>query len=271
MTRFAPSLALLASLATAACSSPARNDPPLELFEWERGIGLRARGETPMPMYLWFYEWNLFGAFEPGELSSGSFAFERSIAPDARSARIVGPGIALDLKVESDGVALQLEVENCTERDWPATAAIIACFNPGPKETRTFEMGHHLKTYMLGAAGLERVADRDMHFNARLRDELERLAPDLRFAFSERWATSARDSHAGLLLRESLSGGWTCGVAWSEWLGLQAHNPWLCMHAATRVGPLARGARTTVRGKLYLFPGDRQEGLRRFEGEFAAR
>ena len=45
----------------------------------------------------------------------------------------------------------------------------------------------------------------------------------------------------------------------------------LCMHVATKVGPLARGERRALRGKLYLFPGDRFEGLRRFERDFRGR
>jgi hypothetical protein len=75
----------------------------------------------------------------------------------------------------------------------------------------------------------------------------------------------------GLLLRESLSGGWTSGIAWSDALGVQAHNPWLCMHVAVKVGPLARGERKVLHGRMYLFPGDREEGLRRYRADFAAR
>lgn len=265
------SSALLVSIACAACATAPRVDPALELFEWERGIGVRALGPTPMPMYLWFYEWNLFDAFERGELSAGSYELTRTVAADGRSARIEGPGIVLDARVQAEGIELELQITNRTEHAWPAQAAIIACFNPGPKETRTFEMGHHLKTYMVGPEGLERVADRDFHFNDDLRAGLTERSPELKFAFSNRWATSPRDSHAGLLLRESFSGGWTSGVAWQEWLGLQAHNPWLCMHAATRVGPLGVGEIKTVRGMLFLFPGDRAEGLRRFQTHFDAR
>jgi hypothetical protein len=223
-----------------------------------------------MAMYLWFYEWNLLGAFGADEWSAGRHDLARSVSDDQRSAHVVGEGLEIALRVVDDGVELELTVENRGTADWGEHAALIACFNPGPVERRTLEMGHHLKTYMLGADGLERVPDRAMHFNARLRAGLLQLAPDARFAFSERWPTSERDSHAGLLARESRSGGWTSAVAWADWLGVQAHNPWLCMHVATRVGPLARGATRTVRGKLYLFPGDRAEGLRRYRRDFAA-
>jgi hypothetical protein len=262
MRRAALGLALVA----AACPAPRPRDPPLELFAWERGLAVRARGSEPMPMYLWFYEWNLFGAREAGDLSAGRWDFAREIAPDGGSGRIRGDGIELAARVEDDGVALELTIENQSDRDWPEQASIVACFNPGPKESRTFEMGHHRKTYLLGEDGLVRFADRAMHFDARARPRLAELSPELEFAFSERWPTSAQDAHAGLLLRESLGGGWTAGVAWEDWLAVQAHNPWLCLHVATKVGPLARGERRVVRGRLWLFPGDAAEGLRRFRG-----
>lgn len=263
---------LSVALCAAACSAPAAlPQPALELFEWERGIGVRALGAEPMAMHLWFYEWNLFDAFEPGDLTAGTYALERHVAPDRSAAEVRRPGLRLLARVEGDSVALELEVENLGTRDWPSAAALIACFNPGPEGARTFEMGHHKKTYMVGPAGLERVADRDMHFNHALRAELEQRSPALEFGFTQRWASSERDSHAGLLLRESLSGGWTSGVAWEDWLGLQAHNPWLCMHAATRVGPLAAGEKRRVRGRLYLFPGEPSEGLRRYRRDFGAR
>lgn len=255
-----------AVLAIAACGRPA--DPPLELFPWERGIAVRARGAEPMAMYLWFYEWSLFDGLESGQWAEGRHDFAKTVAADGRSARIDAGAMVLEARVVEGGVELELELENRTGRDWPEPAALIACFNPGPEESRTFEMGHHRATFLLGRDGLERFADRAMHFAADAKPALERLSPELRFPFSERWETSPQDCVAGLLLRESLSGGWTSGVAWSDSIGVQAHNPWLCMHVATKVGPLAAGARKTLRGKLYLFQGTPDDGLRRYREDF---
>jgi hypothetical protein len=278
----APGFAAIAlALALASCDGPAskpvpesppappeRADPPLELFAWERGIGIRAVGPEPMPMYLWFYEWSLFDGPEPGEWTEARHDHPVTISDDARTARIDAGALTLDARVVADGVELDLAVDNRTGRAWPDSASLIACFNPGPKESRTFEMGHHLKTYLLAKDGLERFQDRDMHFVASEKPALQRRSPDLGFAFSDRWPTSSLDTQAGLLLRESFSGGWTSGVAWSSATAVQAHNPWLCMHVATKLGPLAVGERKTLRGMLYLFPGDRHEGLRRYQRDF---
>jgi hypothetical protein len=262
-------LAAVLALATlAGCETARPSDPPLELFEWERGLAVRARGDTPMAMYLWFWEWSLFETQERGDVSAARHDWPREVAPDGRSGSVSAEGFALRARVVDDGVELELAVENRSDHDWPEEAAIIACFSPGPEDSRTFEMGHHLKTYLVGEHGLERFQDRAMHFNAALLPRLRERSPELHFDFSNRWASSPRSSHAGLLLRESLSGGWTSGVAWEEWVAVQAHNPWLCMHVATKVGPLARGASKTVRGKLFLFPGDRAEGLKRFHRAF---
>jgi len=264
------------ALALAACShrapQPQPHDPPLELFEWERGIGVRVVGqEPPMEMSLWFYEWNLFDAVESGDISNGRYDFARSVASDKRSASIRGPGFDLEFRVDERGVALELEVENTSDHDWPDEAALIACFNPGPPERRTFEMGHHLKTYFVSERGFERLPDRDMHFAASLRQELTGLSPERKFGFSDRWATSGSDAARGVLLRESLHGGWTSGVAWEKFVGVQAHNPWLCMHVATKVGPLKIGEKVTLRGRIYLFPGTPQEGFERYCADFGTK
>jgi hypothetical protein len=274
---------LLACAALASCSSrspqpappvpaPLALDPPLELFDWQRGLAVRAVGQDPaMEMSLWFYEWNLFDAFERGEITDGSYDFEHEVAPDKRSGTIRGPGLELAMQVDDRGVALTLTVENKSDHDWPDTAAIVACFNPGPKERRTYVMGHHLATFYVSERGFERLADRDMHFAADLRDELERLSPDRTFEFSDRWATSQDDARRGVLVRESLHGGWTGAIAWDSFLGVQAHNFWLCMHIATKVGPLARGAKKTLHGRIYLFPGTPKQAYERYCADFPDR
>jgi len=73
---------------------------------------------------------------------------------------------------------------------------------------------------------------------------------------------------AGLLVRESEDGRWVTGIAWDDYLSVQGHNPWSCMHACIRVGPLKPKKSKTVRGKLYLLPGTRQECLARFREDF---
>lgn len=269
-------LASLAAIASLGCVGARASERPqlpvaqLELFEWERGIGLRSRSAAaPLSMYLWFYEWQLFGALEEGELTSARFDWPRTVSPDRRSVTIDAGALRLEAQVVGDTVELVLSVENRTERAWSEHASIVACFNPGPPDTQPYEMGHHKSTYFVSADGVERLADRDLHFRAALRPSLERISSALEFAFSRRWASSERDDHGGLLVRTSQSGRWSCGVAWEDWLGVQAHNPWLCMHIATRVGPLAPGAQRRIHGRLVLLEGGREAVLDRLRAPWS--
>jgi len=246
--------------AATACRNAPEARPAVELFEWERGIGLRTLAAEPASMFLWFYEWRLFDALEPGQITRAEFDWPREVSADGRTARIAAPMLTLEARVVDSAVELTLEVRNETERAWPEEAAIIACFNPGPPETKPYELGYQRKTYLVGEEGLQRFEDREMHFRADLKPALKQLSPELEFEFSaNRWRTSELDSHAGLLLRESYTGRWTTGVAWEDWVGVQANNPWLCLHVATRVGPLAPGAVKTIRGRLVLIEGGREQ------------
>lgn len=270
-------LASLAAVSSLCCAGPrareqAKPAAQLELFEWERGLALRSRAEhEPLSMYLWFFEWQLFGALEEGEWTAARHDWPRRVDVSGKRATIEAGMLRLDAHVVGDTVELELKVENRTARAWSEHAAIVACFNPGPPDTQPYEMGHHKSTYFVAAEGLERLADRDFHFRAELRPSLERLSRSLEFAFSRRWASSDRDDHGGLLVRTSQSGRWSCGVAWEDWLGVQAHNPWLCMHIATRVGPLAPGAQRSVRGRLVLLEGGREAVLERLSAPWPDR
>ena len=42
----------------------------VRLFEWDRGLAVRALAQKEMAVYLWFYEWNMFEAIEPGQHTS---------------------------------------------------------------------------------------------------------------------------------------------------------------------------------------------------------
>jgi hypothetical protein len=257
--------ALLALGLLAACAEPARPPPaPLVLEEWERGIAVRSLEAPDMDMYLWFYEWNLFDAFQPGQSSAGDYEFERSVAPDGRSARIRAENLVLELEVDAEGVALELSVTNPQEEPFGELAALVPCFSPGPPERRTHALSNHDATYYLGRTGLERATAREMHFNAALREALQAVSPELEFDFSSKWPTSDHDAVGGLLLRQSREGDFVTGIAWEDFLGAQAHNPWQCLHLSVRVGPLAPGATRAIRGRIWHFAGGREELLQRW-------
>jgi hypothetical protein len=58
------------------------------------------------------------------------------------------------------------------------------------------------------------------------------------------------------------------GIAWEAFLSAQGHNPWKCTHLAVRIGPLRPGQTRSVRGKIYLLPGNKETCLERFGEAF---
>jgi hypothetical protein len=163
-----------------------------------------------------------------------------------------------------------LTATNKTDSAWPDLAAIIPCFNPGPQASRNeaFTDPEHEKTFFRGPAGFERLEQREIHFNARLKDMLRAVSPDLSFVFSNKWPTSDRDAVTGLLIRVSREGDWVAGIAWEEFVSVQGHNPWMCMHHSVRLGPLKPGQSRKIRGRVYLFKGTREDLWEKHRGQF---
>ncbi len=269
-------LVLSASGALRAQSRP-------RLIEWERGVALQAPGAGGMVMYLWFYEWNMFEAVSPGQHTQGTFKLPRRVDPGGAEAVLGPPSLCLRVRAVPGGADLSLEVTNETNYDWPELAGVIPCWSPGRlvdakasnppafyhvPANRQFADSEHTRTFFLTRDGLAPLASRDIHFNGRLRDRLNRASANGQFVFSNKWPTSNTDAAAGLLIRESADGKWVTGVGWEDYLSVQGHNPWNCMHACVRVGPLKKGERKTVRGRVYLFPGDRAACLARFQKDF---
>lgn len=264
--------ALLFLAATAAAAEPPR------LFEWERGIALQQQGRDDLTMYLWFYEWNIFDAMSAGQHTKGSYQTTRTVAPDGRSAAVSAPGLHLTVETTPDGARLTLRVTNLSGRDWPETAAIIPCWNPGqvPGTNPSSPLPLNVnfadrdrdRSYFQSEKGLTLLDSRAIHFHNSWRPALDRIAPDGTFAFSYKWPTSEVNATSGVLLRESADRTWVTGIGWEDSLSVQGHNPWSCLHASIRVGGLKAGESKTVRGRLFLFPGSRRDGLERFRKEF---
>ncbi len=246
---------------------PAQAQKPLSLFEWERGIGFEAAGEHGMRVYLWFYEWNMFEAREPGQHTGGSYEWPKHVSDDGMVATVGPDDLRVTIKAAPDGAEMKLEVVNRSGHDWPELAAVIPCFNPGPEESRNRQFAN-TKTYFHGSQGLDRLRKREIHFSDALRPLLDQISPDGQFVFSHKWPTSPRNAVGGLIIRESTDGKWVTGIAWEDSLSSQGHNPWECMHLSVLVGPLKRGERKTIRGKVYLFQGARADCFRRYQADF---
>jgi len=273
------SLVVLLNMLAVFCVRFAPGEEPAvntRLSEWSRGVSVDSVDRPDMRMYLWFYEWHIFGAMRPEQHSRGAWDNKIKISGDRLIATIESsnPGVSLKMKAVPDGSELLLTVTNRSEHDWPELAAMIACFNPGPEETRNQQFANE-KTWFLAADGLQPLAQeapRAIHYNHSLRTKIYKQADDQgRYVWSEKWPASKQDAAAGLIIRESGDGRWATGIAWERFLSAQAHNPWECMHLSIHVGPLKKGETRHVRGRIYFLPGDKETLLKRYQQDFAAK
>jgi len=246
------------------------------LEEWGRGFVIVPEADESRRMYFWFYEWNLFEAVKAGQHTPGCGKPVHDLANDSRSGTLTHDDLGLRISVTAveDGAELLLEATNRTEHDWPDIAAVIPCFNPGKleevPETESFFDDAHERTWYVGQAGPDSLVRRDIHFNHRFRASVDAEAENGTYVFTEKWPTSPDDAYAGLLMRESADREWIAGIAWERFVSAQGHNPWRCMHLSIRLGPLAPGATRQVRGRIFLFPGTRDDCLSRFHECFPA-
>lgn len=245
-------------------------EPNVRLFEWERGFYVKTLEHDDMPVYLWFYEWNMFEAIQPGQHTQGTYKLDRKLGKDGREGIISSDALTLRMTAATDGADLKLTVRNRTDYDFPPIAAIIPCFNPGPADSRNRQFAN-TDTYFLGPDELEKLVKREIHFDTGVRDLVDREAKQGQYVWSHKWPMSEPDASGGLIVRESTDGKWVCGIAWENFLSAQAHNPWECMHLSIRIGPLLRDESKTVRGKIYLFEGNKEDLLKRYREDFDQR
>ena len=251
----------------------------MKLTKWERGIKVESRRDKKGFAYFWFYEWHLFDAVTKGEHTQGSHSWKWSVDADSKLAKMNSPWLKMRIKAAENGAEIALEITNKTNYDWPEIAAVIPCFNPGnPRNSEEpnpiFLDENHKNTYYLGSNGFELIKGkypREIHFNHGLKKTImnwKKEREDGSFVFSNKWPTSDRDAYAGLLVRESEDKHWVMGIAWESFISAQGHNPWKCMHLSIRVGPLKQGEKKTIRGRIYLFKGSKEDCLRYFKRDF---
>jgi hypothetical protein len=239
---------------------------------WKRGFVFHPEDNPELRMYLWFYEWHLFDAFEKGQHTSGTFESDKTINPEKSKGSLNNPAFVLNAEASEDGALLDLTVFNKSEHEWPEIAAMIPCFNPGyikeVSETEVFFDDGHERTWFLGKNGLENLVKRDIHFNHEFREQIDAEADKGGYEFSHKWPTSSEDSYGGLLLRESSDKEWVAAISWETFISLQGHNPWRCMHHSIRVGPLPPGESKNIKGRIYFFKGTKEECLGKYRKEF---
>lgn len=260
-----------------------KSESVLKLTKWDRGIKVESRIDKNGSAYLWFYEWHLFDAVKKGEHTPGSSKWIWNIDSSGTVAQLDSEWLRLKLEATEDGVDMVLDITNNTDHDWPDIAAIIPCFNPGTDASKVtdaianplfFDQSHE-NTYFLGKNGLELIKGdqypREIHFNHDLRASImtwDKERDDEKFVFYHKWPTSGRDAYTGFMVRESEKKDWVMGIAWQDYISVQGHNPWNCMHLSIRVGPLKQAEKKTIRGKIYLFKGLKEECLSRYREDF---
>jgi hypothetical protein len=247
---------------------PATGLAQTKLSQWDRGVSVDSTEQSDMRVYLWFYEWHMFGAMKPGQHTNGTWKNRVSVRDDALAAEIESenPGLSLDMRAVADGAELILHVTNEQNRPWPQLASIIACFNPGPQATRNRQFAN-TNSWFHSADGLKQLAikaPREIHYNYALRRAIDAQADDGKFVWSSKWPASEVDAIDGLIIRESTDGTWVTGIAWNRFLSAQGHNPWECMHLSAHVGPLEPRQTRTVTGRIWLFRGNRNDLLSRY-------
>jgi hypothetical protein len=262
------------------------NPADVRVVKWDRGIAFQVRSRPELTMYLWFYEWNMFEAMSPGQHTAGNREFLSEVDPDGTKAMLSSPALRLTARTVPGGADLSLQVTNLSGRDWPELAGIIPCWSPGQLEagaslkpasffhapkTPQFDDRERIHTFFFSPSGLAGLASRAIHFNSVLRAKVDAASDHGRFAFSGKWPTADVDANAGILIRESVDREWVTGVGWTDYLSVQGHNPWNCMHVSVRVGPLKQKESKTVRGRLYLFRGTTSDCLARFMKDVGSR
>jgi hypothetical protein len=269
---------------SACLNEKEKTEEMIRLRLWDRGVKVESRHEPSGFAYLWFYEWHLFDAVKSGEHTPGTSSWKWQVDSSGVLAQMDSEWLKLKLEATVDGADMVLDITNISDHDWPEIAAIIPCFNPGADSRKNtnvianpvFFDESHTNTYFLGKSGFELIKGQEyprvIHFNHKYRSSImawHKERDDDQFVFNYKWPTSERNAHAGLIIRESDDNKWVMGVAWQSYLSVQGHNPWKCMHLSVRVGPLKRGEKKTIRGKIYLFKGSKENLLNRYREDFS--
>jgi hypothetical protein len=277
-------LPLLLCLLFSTCSkddNPARDY--VRLKPWDRGIKVESMADTTKFAYFWFYEWHLFDAIEKGEHTRGKWDWSWRVDTDGQSALLDAGWLKLRMEAMAFGSNMQLEITNISAHDWPEIAAIIPCFNPGTDRGKVTDAVANPAffddtcehTWFFGDQGLDLIKGkefpREIHFNQTMLPALKtwrKEQNDGTFVFADKWPTSERAARAGLIIRESEDHQWVMGIAWDDFVSVQGHNPWKCMHLSIKVGPLKIGEKKTLTGKLYLFKGSKEDCLQKYQQNF---
>ena len=94
--------------------STVKDEPLVNLSEWERGIAVTSPHQEDMTVFLWFYEWNMFDALQKGQHTHGTSENEINVSQDQRSGSVVSSplGLSLEMQAGVDSADMTLTVTN---------------------------------------------------------------------------------------------------------------------------------------------------------------
>ena len=219
-------LTITISSLLASVSLAQENPAEMRLAEWDRGVSVQSVNQPDMKIYLWFYEWHMFDAVKPGQHTGGTWKNRITVKEDGTYATIESenPGIRLAMEAVNEGAAMQLSVTNRSNHDWPTLASMIACFNPGPRQSRNSQFAN-METWFHSAEGLQRLAlraPREIHYNRDLRAAIDAETGGRdRYAWTGKWPRSNVDAVNGLIIRESNDRRWVTAIPWERFVSAE--------------------------------------------------
>lgn len=217
------------------------------------------------------------------------------IAPDTlklSGANDVGEFV-LQMRVDGEGIGLELTARNRSKTPWPAHASVEPCISPRwPNLPAEYQGMTHFNRPVLfmERRGESWVRTQPLHDNVEkkrtsvlLADDRPALLDHMGICFSDaatrrsmeaddNWISTwwnktyppdPRHPARGVLVRRDDATGWVLTFGWDDWTNLKTHDTYDSLHVAPRLGPLAPGEAKTIRGRIGLFRGTLEEGIRR--------
>lgn len=277
--------------------------PTATLSEFDQGIALTSAANPDQVMYYWIFEGAQFDAMEKNEDMTNytpgrgkrRLGHWRAYASQFRKVTISEDGKKAIVKIQNakdpaidmlwtftataGGAEIELKVKNVSSYDWPEMASFHPCFHPGVFSTNHEKLIAEGKTeqkvkpnrqfvnrntWFLTEKGLTKLDGGLQHSSTALEKQHETARKEKK----QKKPIVKPSATDGFLVRVSNDGKWVTGVAWNDFRALSAHHPYRCMHNYIRVGPLKQGETKTLKGRLYLFEGTKEDCLQRYRKEF---
>ncbi len=261
----------------------------LKLEKWSSGFAFYPENNEKMKMFYWFHEHFILKAVYNKNWKPAGKGGPLEISDDGKTAKTKKRKDGMQLSVVSKDGALDmlLTVTNQSKYEWPEVAAIIPCLSPSlirrkskdePKtimngkgenfDPTTFETPNMVNnnTFVVIDDKLQQLKLRELHYCDSYREKIDTELNGK--VLKKNWPVNEANFSKGVMIRESTDGVYVVAVAWEDAISVQGHNPYCCMHLSIRVGGLKPGESKTVRGKMYLFKGKKEDSMKLLDKDF---